>query len=211
MQNIRRKGQVGDTCKRAQALVANRFYVAIQAAFVLFSMDHRVWFERTPPLQSLTMTVRDCADLLRNTAIWFSTLPVPRASTLHREAADALHVLAAHKSSYVPLTNEVFLAVLAYRLREFASDPTQVWAHWSSKIRGGMPHGIRTGTARTLRDYTLGIGSRPSSSMASGGEIFFCVDHPHLDFCAWQSVRPGLISTRQFDDADLAAAIWAAV
>ena len=40
-------------CKRvtgAQALVANYFYVALQVAFVLLSMDHRVWFERPPPL-----------------------------------------------------------------------------------------------------------------------------------------------------------------
>ena len=59
--------QKGMPCKRvtgAQALVANCFYVAIHTAFVLFSMDHRVWFERPPPLHSLTMTVRDCADLL---------------------------------------------------------------------------------------------------------------------------------------------------
>ena len=196
--------QKGMPCKRvtgAQALVANCFYVAIQAAFVLFSMDHREWFERPPALRSLTMTVRDCADLLQNTANCFSTLPVPRGSTWHREAADALQLLVAHKSSHVPLTNEVLPAVLAYKLREFASYPTQVWGHWSSKRWGGMPHGIRTGTARTLRDYTLGTGSHPSSWMTSGGEIFFRVDHPHLDFCARQSVRPGLTSTRQFDDA----------
>ena len=194
----------GMPCKRvtgAQALVANYFYVAIQAAFVLFSMDHHEWFERPPPLRSLTMTVRDCADLLQNTTNWFSTLPVPRGSTWHREEADALQFLAAHKSSYVPLPNEVFPAVLAYRLREFASDRTQVWGHWSTKRWGGMPHGIRTGTARTLRDYTLGTGSRPSSWMTFGGEIFFFVDQPHLDFCPRQSVRPGLTSTRQFDDA----------
>ena len=179
--------QKGMPCKRvtgAQALVANKFYVAIQAAFVLFSMDHCVWFKCPPPLRSLTMTVRDCADVLQNTANWFSTLLVPRGSTWHREVADALHVLAAHKSSYVPLTNEVFPAVLAYRLREFASAPTQVWAHWSTKRWGGMPHGIRTGAARTLRDYTLGTRFRRSSWMTSGGEIFFFVDHPNLDFCA---------------------------
>ena len=164
-------------------------------------MDHREWFERPPPVRSLTMTVRDYVDPLQNTANCFSTLPVPRGSTWQCEAADTLQFLAAHKSSYVPVTNEVFPAVLAYRLREFATDPTQVWGHWSSKGWGGMPHGIRTGTARTLRDYTLGTGSRPSSWMTSGGEISFCVGHPHLDFCARQSVRPGLTSTRQFDDA----------
>ena len=119
---------------------------------------------RTPSTpRSLTMTVRDCVELLQNTRNGFRTLPLPRGSTWHREAADALHVLAAHKSSYVPLTNEVSPAVLAYRLRESASNPTQVWAHWSSKRLGGMPHGIGTSTARTLRDYTLGTGSRPSS------------------------------------------------
>ena len=166
----------GMPCKRvtgAQALVANCFYVAIQAAFVLFSMDQRVWFEHPPPLRSPTMTVRDCADLLQNTANWFSTLPVPRGSTWHREAADPLHVPAAHKSSCVPLTNAVFSAVLAYRLREFANDPTQVWGHWSSKRWGVVLHGIRTGTARTLRDYTLGTGSRPSLWMTSGAKFLF--------------------------------------
>ena len=48
--------QKGMPCKHvtgAQALVANCFYVAIQAAVVLFSMDHRVWFKRPPPLRSL--------------------------------------------------------------------------------------------------------------------------------------------------------------
>ena len=200
---LQQKGMPSKRVTGAQALVANCFYVAIQAAFVLFSMDHRVWFERPPPLRTLTMTVRDCANLLQNTANWFCTLPVPRGSTWHREAADALQFLAAHNFFYVPLTNEVFPAVLAYGLREFASDPTQVWGHWSSKRSGGggMPHGIRTGTTRTLRDYTLGTGSHPSSWMTSRSEIFFCVDHPHLDLCARQSVRPGLTSTRQFDDA----------
>ena len=125
-----------------QALVDNCFYVAIQAAFVLFSKYQRVWLERPPPLQSLTMTVRDCAELLQNTRNCFNTLPVPRGLTWHREASDALHALAAHNCSYVPLTNEVLPAVLANRLRELASNPTQVWAHWSSKRWGSMPHGI---------------------------------------------------------------------
>ena len=118
------------------------------------------------------MTVRDCAELLQNTPNWFKTLPALRGSTWHCEAASALHVLAAHKSSYVPPTNEVFSAVLAYTLREFASNPTQVWAQWSKRW-GGIPHSIRTGAARTLRDYTLGRGSHHSSWMTSGGEIFF--------------------------------------
>ena len=198
---LQQKGMSFKRVTGAQALVANCFFVAIQAVFVLFSMDHGVWFDRPPPLRSLTMTVRDCAHLLQNTANRFSTLPVPRGSTWHREAIDALQFLAAHKSSYVPLTNEVFPAVLAYRLREFATDPTQVWGHWSSKRWGGMHDGIRTCTARTLRTYTLGTGSRPSSWKTSWGEIVFCVDHPRLELCARQSVRPGLMSTRQFDDA----------
>ena len=177
--------------------MANCFYVAIQAAFVLFTMDHRVWFERPPPLRSPTMTARDRAKLLQNTCNWFSTLPVPRGSTWHREAADALHVLAAHKSLYVPLTNEVFPAVLAYRLREFASNPTQVWAHWSSKRWGSMPHGIRTGTARTLRDYTLGTSSRPSSWITSGAKFFFVWTTHTWTYApaerpAWVDIRPAI-------------------
>ena len=160
-------------CKRvtgAQALVANCFYVSIQAAFVLLNTDHCVCFERPPPMRNLTMTVRNCADLLQNTANWFRTLPVPRGSTWHREVADALHVLAAHKSSYVPVTNEVFPAVLAYRLKEFAT--LHPWYRFLPQLVDDL-----------------------------WGRNFSCVDHPHFVVSARHSVRPGLTSTQQFDDA----------
>ena len=95
LSNVTLLQQKGMPCKRVtgvEALVAHCFYVAIQAAFVLFSMDHREWFKRPAPLRSVTRTIRDCADMLQNTANWFSRLPVRWGSTWHREAVQALQV-----------------------------------------------------------------------------------------------------------------------
>ena len=204
---IPHKGMPCNPVTGAQALVAQCFYVAIQAAFVLFSMDRRVWFERPPPFRSLTMTVRNFAELLQKTRNWFNTLVVFRASTWHREAANALHVLAAHNSLYVPVTNEVFPAVLAYKLREFDRNPTQVWARWS-----GKRWGYALWYLNRYRPHPEGLHPwykfSPQLVDDLWGQKLFCVDRRHLDFCARQSVRPGLTSTSQFDDADRVAAVF---
>ena len=57
--------QNGMPCKHvtgAQALVANCVYVAIQVAFVLFSMDHRVWYTSKAPPPLFVDAVQEVLD-----------------------------------------------------------------------------------------------------------------------------------------------------